>query len=93
MKKLANRSRELPGMLLGACAVLATIFAGSGCNSAEKEKEPIVSVQVAPAKRSAVAETLPLLQPAASLPRVEYASADIQFTSLVPPARGPPASI
>jgi HlyD family secretion protein len=58
MKKLANRSRELPGMLLGACAVLATIFAGSGCNSAEKEKEPIVSVQVAPAKRSAVAETV-----------------------------------
>ena len=39
-------------MFLGACAVLAIIIAGLGCNSSEKEKEPIVSVQVTPAKRS-----------------------------------------
>jgi HlyD family secretion protein len=58
MKKVANRKRELPGMLLGACVVLATIFAGLGCNSSEKEKEPVVSVQVAPAKRSAIEDTV-----------------------------------
>ena len=41
---------------MGACAVLAIIIAGLGCNSSEKEKEPIVSVQVTPAKRSPLDE-------------------------------------
>ncbi len=54
MKKLANRSRQLPGMFLGACGVLTVIIAGLGCNSSEKEKEPVVSVQVTMAKRSAL---------------------------------------
>ena len=52
MKKLANRSRKLPTMFWGVCAVLATVIAGLGCNSSEKEKEPIVSVQITPAQRS-----------------------------------------
>jgi HlyD family secretion protein len=39
-------------MFLGACSVLAIMFAGLGCNSSEKEKGPIVSVQVTLAKRS-----------------------------------------
>jgi HlyD family secretion protein len=43
-------------MFLGTCAVLAIIIAGPGCNSSEKEKEPIVSVQVTPAKRSPLDE-------------------------------------
>jgi HlyD family secretion protein len=43
-------------MFLGACGVLAIIIAGSGCKSSEKEKEPIVSVQVTAAKRSPLDE-------------------------------------
>jgi HlyD family secretion protein len=43
-------------MFFGACGVLAIIIAGSGCNSSEKEREPIVPVQVTPAKRSPVNE-------------------------------------
>jgi HlyD family secretion protein len=43
-------------MFLGACSGLAIIIAGLGCNSSEKEKEPIVSVQVTPAKRSSLDE-------------------------------------
>jgi HlyD family secretion protein len=41
---------------LGICAVLMIATAGLGCNSSEKEKEPIVSVQVTPAKRSPLDE-------------------------------------
>jgi HlyD family secretion protein len=43
-------------MFLGACSALAIMVAGLGCNSSEKEKEPIVSVQVTPAKRSPLDE-------------------------------------
>ena len=56
MNEHANRSRALVRTFLGACAVLAIIIAGLGCNSSEKEKEPIVSVQVTPAKRSPLDE-------------------------------------
>jgi HlyD family secretion protein len=56
MNKLARRSWDLPRIVLGACAVLAIMIAGLGCNSSEKEKEPIVSVQVTPAKRSPLDE-------------------------------------
>jgi HlyD family secretion protein len=56
MNKLANRSWAIPRRFLGACAALAIIITGSGCNSSEKEKEPIVSVQVTPAKRSPLDE-------------------------------------
>jgi HlyD family secretion protein len=56
MNKITNRRRELPRIFLGACAVIATVIAGLGCNSSEKEKEPIVSVQVTPAKRSPLDE-------------------------------------
>lgn len=43
-------------MFSGACAVLVILITGLGCNSSEKEKEPIVSVQVTPAKRSPLDE-------------------------------------
>ena len=56
MNERANRRRDLPRIFSGACGVLAIIIAGSGCNSSEKEKEPIVSVQVTLAKRSPLNE-------------------------------------
>ncbi|MGA9799040.1 MAG: efflux RND transporter periplasmic adaptor subunit [Terriglobales bacterium] len=56
MNKVANRSNERLWMFLAACAVLVTVFAALGCNSSEKEKEPIVLVQVTPAKRSLLSE-------------------------------------
>lgn len=56
MSKLTDRSRALLRMCSVACGILSVIIAASGCNSSEKEKEPIVSVQVTAAKRSRLDE-------------------------------------
>jgi HlyD family secretion protein len=59
MNTLAGRSRQRSRLFWGSwCAVLVIMAAGLGCSSAEKEKEPIVSVQVTPAKRSPLDEII-----------------------------------
>ena len=57
MNRPAGHSRQRSRFVAGSwCAALAIIAAGLGCSSVEKEKEPIVSVQVTPAKRSPLDE-------------------------------------
>jgi len=57
MNKLVGRSRQQSRIFVGyGCAALAIVAAGLGCSSTEKEKEPIVSVQVTPARRSPIDE-------------------------------------
>ena len=57
MNKLAGYSRQRSHIFVRSwCAALVIVAAGLGCSSAEKEKEPIVSVQVTPAKRSPLDE-------------------------------------
>lgn len=59
MNKLAGRSRRRPRIFVGSwCAALAIVAAGLGCSSTEKEKEPIVSVQVTAVKRSPLDEVV-----------------------------------
>ena len=56
MNKFADHFRRRSCVLRRPWCVLAIVAAGFGlgCNSPEKEKEPIVSVQVTPAKREAL---------------------------------------
>jgi HlyD family secretion protein len=57
MNRPAGHSRQRSRFVAGSwCAALAIIAAGLGCSSVEKEKEPIVSVQVTPARRSPLDE-------------------------------------
>jgi HlyD family secretion protein len=57
MNQHSDRSRQRSRIFVGSwCAALLIIAAGLGCSSTEKEKEPIVSVQVTPAKRSPLDE-------------------------------------
>jgi HlyD family secretion protein len=57
MNKLVGRSRQQSRLFVGYwCAALVIVATGLGCSSAEKEKEPIVSVQVTPATRSPLDE-------------------------------------
>src|SRR6185369_5491656 len=57
MNKLVGRSRQQWRIFVGyGCAALAIVAAVFDCSSTEKEKEPIVSVQVTPARRSPIDE-------------------------------------
>jgi len=49
-------TRRAPVFLLGALALL--FFVMSGCSSAEKEKEPVVSVQTTPAQRGPISQII-----------------------------------
>jgi HlyD family secretion protein len=52
MNQHSGRSRQRSRIFVGSwCAALVIMAAGLGCSSTEKEKEPIVSVQVTPARR------------------------------------------
>jgi multidrug efflux pump subunit AcrA (membrane-fusion protein) len=56
MKKAANFNgkRSKCVALLGALAVLV----GAGCSKAEKEKEPVVTVEVSPAQKGEIAQVV-----------------------------------
>jgi HlyD family secretion protein len=57
MNKLAGRSRQRSRIFVGWWgAALVIVASGLGCSSTEREKEPIVSVQVTPAKHSPLDE-------------------------------------
>jgi HlyD family secretion protein len=49
---MKNHSRN------GTAALLAILLAGVGCSSSEKEKEPVVSVEVSPAEKTSIAQTV-----------------------------------
>ncbi|HUN60670.1 MAG TPA: efflux RND transporter periplasmic adaptor subunit [Candidatus Sulfotelmatobacter sp.] len=51
---LANRCSPLPAAALALCAVAVL----QGCGSTEKEPEPVVAVQVAPAKKDSISKTV-----------------------------------
>ncbi len=58
MKRMANTaSMRWPGFLFLSCCI-AGLLAGGGCGSADKESEPVVIVEVTPAKRAAIEETI-----------------------------------
>jgi len=42
----------------GAAVLLAILLAGVGCSSAEEEKEPVVRVEVSPAEKTSIAQTV-----------------------------------
>lgn len=56
MNTLAGSSSYRSRIPVGLCCALAIVFAGLGCNPAEKETEPIVSVHVVPARRAPLDE-------------------------------------
>lgn len=56
MNKSSNHSKRILAGLW--CAALAATLGGVGCSSAEKEKEPVVSVQVTQARRTPLDEVV-----------------------------------
>ncbi len=40
------------------CATIATLFSAGGCSKAEKEKDPVVTVQTTPAKRAPISQVV-----------------------------------
>lgn len=74
-----NRSR------VGATFLVATLLIAAGCSSTEKEKEPVVSVEVTPAQKTSVSEIVtaeavifPLKQ-AAVAPKITSTIADFKI--------------
>jgi HlyD family secretion protein len=58
-----NPTMNTPSMLLPKsvtllCALAAVLSIASGCSKAEKEKEPVVSVQTTPAQRASISQTI-----------------------------------
>jgi multidrug efflux pump subunit AcrA (membrane-fusion protein) len=55
MRTADKRETAMRSMLIGATMVA---LLGAGCSKAEKEKEPVVAVQVEPAERGTIARTI-----------------------------------
>jgi multidrug efflux pump subunit AcrA (membrane-fusion protein) len=54
----SHKARGKSGLLLMSCALLPALLPFSGCSTPEKEKEPVVSVQTAPAEIKTISQFL-----------------------------------
>ncbi len=59
MKPMMNTTLEfLCNRTVLFCAIVAALFLASGCGKAEKEKDPVVTVQTTPARRAPISQVV-----------------------------------
>jgi multidrug efflux pump subunit AcrA (membrane-fusion protein) len=59
MKPMMNTTLEfLHNRTVLFCAIVAALFLASGCGKAEKEKDPVVTVQTTPARRAPISQVV-----------------------------------